>query len=141
MQISIEEVLSMLLSRVEGLAMQSESHKTRINVLARALYRKGLLTKEELLESLVAEHQLMVELGALPQMPSDEDMAAMNDSFIQWLEGDAEAIKKSMEEYQAKLQEMMRAEAAKPRLDVASAEDLRRLDQMKDAAGGKLILP
>lgn len=139
MQISIEEVLSMLLTRVDGLAMQSESQKTRVNVLARALYRKGLLTKEELYDALVAEYQLMVDLGAMPQLPTEEEMASMNDSFIQWLDGDAEAIKKSMEEYQAKVQEMMRAEAAKPRLEVAGADDLRRLEQM-NGGSGKLLL-
>lgn len=141
MQISIDEVLSMLLSRVESLAVQSESSKNRLNIFARAMYKKGLLTREDLTDSMKAEHQLLVELGAMAEMPSDEDMNTMVDSLVQWLDGDAAAIKKSMEDYQEKLQKMIREEQAKPRIDVASTEDLRRLDQMSQKGSGKILLP
>lgn len=144
MQISLDEVLSMLLTRVDSLSVQGENTKNRFNVLARALYKKGLLTDQDLLDSLKDEHQLLLDLGAIQSMPDDEALKAMADNLVQWLQGDAPAIKKSMEEYEAKIKKMVQEEQSKPRLDVASAADLKRLDRLsgQGAAGSsKLLLP
>ena len=40
MQISLDEVLSMLLSRVDAMTMANENMKSKFNILARALYKK-----------------------------------------------------------------------------------------------------
>ncbi len=39
MQISLDEVLSMLLSRVDAMTMANENMKSKFNILARALYK------------------------------------------------------------------------------------------------------
>ena len=44
MQISLDEVLSMLLSRVDAMAVANENMKSKFNILARALYKKGTTT-------------------------------------------------------------------------------------------------
>ena len=64
MQIGLDELLSMVMARMEGMAMAEESLKTKFNVLARALYRKGLLTDEDVVEALREEYRILKELGS-----------------------------------------------------------------------------
>ena len=42
MQIGLDELLSMLVSRVEEMALDNENQKSRFNVMFRILYKKGL---------------------------------------------------------------------------------------------------
>ena len=142
MQISLDEVLSMLLSRVDAMTMANENMKSKFNILARALYKKGLLTDDDILQSVRDEHQLLLDLGAIKAMPDDETLKSVADNVIQWVKNDAEAIKQSMKEYEAKVKAMIEEEEKKPRLDVASAADLQRLDRMSgNSQGSRLIVP
>ena len=142
MQISLDEVLSMLLSRVDAMTMANENMKSKFNILARALYKKGLLTDDDILQSVRDEHQLLLELGAIKAMPDDETLKSVADNVTQWVKNDAEAIKESMKEYEAKVKAMIEEEEKKPRLDVASAADLQRLDRMSgNSQGSRLIVP
>ena len=142
MQISLDEVLSMLLSRVDAMTMANENMKSKFNILARALYKKGLLNDDDILQSVKDEHQLLVDLGAIKSMPDETTLKSIADNVTQWVKNDAEAIKKSMMEYEAKVKAMIEEEEKKPRLDVASAADLQRLDRMSGKApGSRLIVP
>ena len=142
MQISLDEVLSMLLSRVDAMTMANENMKSKFNILARALYKKGLLTDDDILQSVRDEHQLLLDLGAIKTMPDDETLKSVADNVTQWVKNDAEAIKQSMKEYEAKVKAMIEEEEKKPRLDVASAADLQRLDRMSgNSQGSRLIVP
>lgn len=146
MQISLDEVLSMLLSRVDAMSMANENMKSKFNILARALYKKGLLTDEDILESVRDEHKLLLDLGVIKEMPDEEMLKAVALNVTQWVKNDAEAIKQSMKEYEAKVKAMIEEEEKKPRLDVASAADLQRLDRMSGMSGGgqgasRLIIP
>ena len=142
MQISLDEVLSMLLSRVDAMTMANENMKSKFNILARALYKKGLLTDDDILQSVRDEHQLLVDLGAIKAMPDEETLKSIADNVTQWVKNDAEAIKQSMKEYEAKVKAMIEEEEKKPRLDVASAADLQRLDRMSgNSQGSRLIVP
>ena len=142
MQISLDEVLSMLLSRVDAMTMANENMKSKFNILARALSKKGLLTDDDILQSVRDEHQLLLDLGAIKAMPDDETLKSVADNVTQWVKNDAEAIKQSMKEYEAKVKAMIEEEEKKPRLDVASAADLQRLDRMSgNSQGSRLIVP
>ena len=142
MQISLDEVLSMLLSRVDAMTMANENMKSKFNILARALYKKGLLTDDDIPQSVRDEHQLLLDLGAIKAMPDDETLKSVADNVTQWVKNDAEAIKQSMKEYEAKVKAMIEEEEKKPRLDVASAADLQRLDRMSgNSQGSRLIVP
>jgi len=142
MQISLDEVLSMLLSRVDAMAMANENMKSKFNILARALYKKGLLTDDDLVQSVKEEHKLLLDLGAIKEMPDDEALKSIADSMIVWIKNDAEAIRKNMKDYEAKVKAMIEEEEKKPRLDVASAADLQRLERMSGKkSGGGLIIP
>ena len=142
MQISLDEILSMLLSRVDAMSMASENMKSKFNILARALYKKGLLTDEDIARSVKDEHELLLNLGAIKELPDDAALKAVADNMIMWLKNDAENIKKSMKDYEEKMKAMIEEEQKKPRLDVASAADLERLDRMTGGSqNSRLIVP
>ena len=65
MQIGLDELLSMLLARVDGLAMDSENQKSRFNIMFRILYKKGLFSEADALEAVREEHRILKDLGML----------------------------------------------------------------------------
>jgi hypothetical protein len=144
MQISLEEVITMLLSRVESLAMSDENSKTRFNVVTRVLYKKGILTDEDITESVREEHRMLKELGMLQDLPNEDVVKAVADSILQWIRGDVEVIRKAMEDYDKKLKEYAREEARKSTIAVASSDVLQQLDRLSPPPGsnrgGKLII-
>ena len=145
MQIGLEEIISMLLSRVEALSMNDENNKTKQNIISRVLYKKGILTDEDIIQSVKDEHAMLHELGLLQQMPDDEVISAIAESILQWIRGDVAAIKKNMEEYEKKMQEYAREEARKQSIQVAGSNVLQQLDRMapppgSGKSGSKLII-
>ncbi|HCD71710.1 hypothetical protein [Thermovirga lienii] len=140
-QISLDELLSMLVARIDSLSYSDENHKTKFNILARALYRKGLLDDEDIKESIREEHRILKELGVITELPSEDVVEAMADSIMQWVKGDVEKIKEAMEEYEKKLREVMQKEqAAKPKIDVASPAVLEQLDKLNKGKGGSKLI-
>ena len=140
MQISLEEIITMLLSRVESLSANDENSKTKSNIIYRALYKKGLITEEDIMDSVKEEYRMLKELGVIQAEPKDEMYSTITDGILQWIKGDVEGIKRSMAEYEKKLQESAREEAAKkPKIEVAGANVLNQLDSMAGAKG-KLIV-
>lgn len=141
MQISLEEIISMLLQRVEALAANAENSKTRANIINRVLYKKGIITDEDIKQSVIDEYKMLLGLEMIKELPGDEVYDSITEGITQWLKGDSESIKKTMEEYQRKLEELAREEEAKkPKIAVAGANVLNELDNMSSKNGGKLIL-
>ncbi len=141
MQVSLDEILSMLLARVDSLALSDENSKSKFNIITRALYKKGVLTDEDVIDSIREEHRMLKELGVIAEMPDEEMVATIADNILQWIKGDVDALKKGMEEYEKKVQEAMSKQSQKPRIDVASPAVLQQLDRMGGKqGGGKLIL-
>ena len=141
MQVSLDEILSMLLARVDSLALSDENSKSKFNIITRALYKKGVLTDEDVIDSIREEHRMLKELGVIAEMPDEEMVATIADNILQWIKGDVDALKKGIEEYEKKVQEAMSKQSQKPRIDVASPAVLQQLDRMGGKqGGGKLIL-
>jgi len=140
-QVSLDDLLSMLVARIDSLSYSDENHKTKFNILARALYKKGLLDDEDIKESIREEHRILKELGAISEVPSEDVVEAMADSIMQWVKGDVNKIKEAMEEYEKKLREAMQKEqAAKPKIDVASPAILEQLDKINKGKGGSKLI-
>lgn len=144
MQVSLEDVISMLLSRVESLSANDENNKTKSNIMFRALYKKGLISDEDILDSVKDEYKMLKELGVIQAEPKEEMYKTVADGILQWIKCDVEGIKKSMADYEKKLQEYAREEAAKkPKIEVANANVLNQLDAAAanaGPAGKKLII-
>lgn len=142
MQISLDELLSMLLARVDSLALSDENSKSRFNIVARVLYKKGIITDDDIRASIREEHRLLKDLGVTKEEPSEETVEAIAESILQWVKGDVEALKKGMEEYEKRLQEAMSKQSQKSKIDVASPAVLQQLDRMGGgkSGGGRIIL-
>jgi hypothetical protein len=143
MQISLDEILSMLVARVDSLSFNEENLKTKFNILGRAMYKKGLISDEDIEDSIREEHRILKDLGVIQEMPADDVIEAISQGILQWIKGDVEAIKKAMVEYEKKVEEASKKQAGKPKIDVASPAVLQQLDKMSGKnprGGGKLIL-
>ena len=142
MQVSLDEILSMLLARVDGLALSDENSKSKINIITRVLYRKGIITDQDVIDSIREEHRMLKNLGLIAEEPEEDVIAAIAENILQWIKGDVDALKKGMEEYEKKMQEAMSRQNQKPKIDVASPAVLQQLNRMggKQGGGSKLIL-
>lgn len=138
MQISLEEVISMLLQRVDSLSANDENSKTKSNIINRVLYKKGLITAVDIKESVKEEYRMLKELGMIKEEPTDSTYDKITNGILQWIKGDIEGIKQSMSDYEAKLKAMEEAQK-KPKIEVAGANVLNELDSM-GGKGGKLII-
>ncbi|GAB1400439.1 hypothetical protein MASR2M79_18820 [Aminivibrio sp.] len=141
MQVSLDEILSMLLARVDSLVLSDENSKSKFNIITRVLYKKGIVTDEDVMESIREEHRVLLGLGLITEEPDEETVKAISESILQWIKGDVDALKKGMEEYERRLQENMNRQAQKPKIDVASPAVLQQLNRMGGKqGGGKIIL-
>ncbi|MCR4819366.1 MAG: hypothetical protein K5841_10455 [Fretibacterium sp.] len=140
-QISLDELMSLLLTRLDGLTLESENQKMRFNIMFRTLYKKGLFTDDDVLDAVRDENRIMKEMGLIKEVPDENAMKSVARSMLLWLKGDVESLKRSMEEYEQQLKEAM-AKQQKPRIDVAPAAVLNELDRMGGASqgGGKKII-
>jgi hypothetical protein len=141
MQIGLDELLSMLLARVDGMALEAENQKSRFNIMFRILYRKGLISGKDILDSVREEHQILKDVGLIAELPSAEALEAAAKGILLWIEGDSAAIRQAMEEYEKRVSDAV-AKQQKPKIDVAPAAVLNQLDRLGGQQGGgkKLIL-
>lgn len=145
MQISLDEIITMLLSRVESLALNDENDKTRSNILLRVLYKKGIITEEDVEASVREEHDMLKALGIIQELPGDDVVKTITNNILQWAKGDVDGIKSAMDEYEKKVREYAREEQKRSTLTVASADTLQQLDRLapppgSNRGGSKLII-
>jgi hypothetical protein len=141
MQIGLDELLSMLLARVDGMALEAENQKSRFNIMFRILYRKGLISDKDILNSVKEEHQILKDVGLIEELPSAEALEIAAKGIALWIKGDAAGIRQAMEEYEKRVSDAM-AKQQKPKIDVAPAAVLNQLDRLGGQQSGskKLIL-
>lgn len=139
MQIGLEDLLSMLVSRVDELSIDTENSKSRFNIMFRMLYKKGLFTENDALDAIRDENKILLELGLIKALPDEDTLKAAAQSLMLWIKGDAKEIKHSMDELQKRIQ----AEAQKrtaPKIETAPAGVLNELDRLGGSNNKKLIL-
>ena len=139
MQIGLDELLTMMVSRVEELTLDLENQKSRFNIMFRMLYKKGLFNEDDALQAIKDENKILLELGMIKSMPDDETLKAAAANLMLWIRGDAKEIKHSMDELQKRLQ----AEAEKqkaPKIDVAPAGVLNELDRLGGSNPAKKLI-
>jgi hypothetical protein len=141
MQIGLDELLSMLLARVDGITLEAENQKNRFNIMFRILYKKGMISDRDVLDSVREEHRILKDIGLIEALPSAEALEAAAKGILLWLEGDAAAIRQAMEDYEKRVSDAM-TKQQKPKIDVAPAAVLSQLDRLGGQQGGgrKLIL-
>ena len=139
MQIGLDELLTMLVSRVEEMSLDSENQKSRFNIMFRMLYKKGLFDEKDAVEAIRDENKILLELGLIKAMPDDNTIKAAADNLMLWIKGDAKEIRRSMEELQKRMQEEAERQRA-PKIDVAPAGVLNELDRLGGSGGSKKLI-
>ena len=139
MQIGIEDLLGMLVSRIEELSVENENQKSRFNVMFRVLYKKGLFNENDAYESIKDENKILLELGAIEKMPDEKTLRAAAENLMLWVKGDPEAIKQSVENIRKRLQEAAEQQS-KPKINVAPAGVLNELDRLGANNNKKIII-
>ena len=139
MQIGLEELLSMLVGRIDELSLDNENSKSRFNIMFRMLYKKGLFSENDAVEAIREENKILLELGLIKAMPDENTLKSAAENLMLWIKGDAKEIKRSMDELQRRLQEAAEKQKA-PRIDVAPAGVLNELDRLGGNSSKKLIL-
>ena len=139
MQIGLDELLGMLVSRVEEMAVDNENQKSRFNVMFRMLYRKGLFDENDALEAIKEENKILLELGMIKSMPDEKTLKAAADNLMLWIKGDAKEIKKSIDELQKRLQEAAQKQN-KPHIETAPAGVLNELDRLGGSGSNKKLI-
>ncbi|MBQ7734295.1 MAG: hypothetical protein IJT58_09790 [Synergistaceae bacterium] len=129
MQIGLDELLTMVVSRVEEMTLDVENQKSRFNIMFRILYKKGLFNEKDALEAIREENKILLELGLIKAMPDDKTLKAATDSLMLWIKGDPKEIKASLDDYRKRLEEAQ-AQQNKPHIDVAPAGVLNELDRL-----------
>ena len=139
MQIGLDELLGMLVSRVEELALDNENQKSRFNIMFRMLYKKGLFSENDALDAIREENKILLELGLIKDMPDEKTIKAAADNLMLWIKGDTKEIKRTMEDLQKRIQEAEAKQNA-PRIETAPAGVLNELDRLGGNNKKKLIL-
>ena len=141
MQIGLDELLTMVVSRVEEMTLDMENQKSRFNIMFRVLYKKGLFNENDAPEAIREENKILLELVLIKSMPDDKTLKAAADSLMLWIKGDAKEIKASLEDYRKRVEEAQ-AQQNKPHIDVAPAGVLNELDRLggNNSSGKKIIL-
>lgn len=139
MQISLDELLGMLVSQTQELAINNESIKNKFNIMARILYKKGLFNQQDALDAIRDENNMLLELGMIKTMPDEKTLRNAADNFMLWIKGDTKEIKRSLEEMQKKIQEE-EEKLNSPRIETAPAGVLDQLDRLNSNNNKKLIL-
>ncbi len=142
MQIGLEELLSMLVGRMDDITLDGENQKSKFNIMMRILYKKGLFNEADVIESLRAENKILLELGMIKNLPDENALKAAAENLLLWIKGDQAEIKKSIEKYQKQIEEAARQNNS-PKIDVAPAGILNELDRLggnNNNSGRKIIL-
>ena len=139
MQIGLEDLLGMLVSRVEEMSLENENQKSKFNVMCRILYKKGLFNEHDAYEAIKDENKILLELGMIKAMPDEKTLKAAADNLMLWIKGDVKEIQKSVEEVKKRLQEAAEKQN-KPKIDVAPAGVLNELDRLGANNSKKIIL-
>ena len=139
MQISLDELLGMLVSHTQELALENENIKNKFNIIFRMLYKKGIFNENDALDAIRDENKMLLELGMIKTMPDEKTLKNAADNLMMWIKGDTKEIKRSLEEMQKKIQEEEAKQNA-PRIETAPAGVLDQLDRLNSNNNKKLII-
>ncbi|MBM7559794.1 hypothetical protein [Marinitoga litoralis] len=142
MQVSIDQIINVIMAKLEGLEMSVEDLKFRTNIALRVLYKNNLLTEDNLVEAIKDEFKAHTELEGKGLELPEEKAKEMSKDILNWIKIDLEEMKKKMKEYEEELKKILQ-QADSPDISIASPDLLNQLDQMKKnnkGGNGGLIL-
>jgi len=139
MQVTLDQLLSVMMARLESLETMIEDLKLRENIALRLISKKLGIKKEDFKNAIKEEFEVMRKAGMVEEKEtedSDETEKLMAEELYKWISGDVEDLRKQIEEYKKKLKEVIEKEQKGKVIDVAPPDLLQRLDQIKKSRKG-----
>lgn len=139
MQITLDELLNLLVARLDTLEVAVEDLKMRTNVLARLLKAKADFEKDDVESAVRKEFEVMKDAGMISEY-KEQEIKKYSEQIWSWLVGDVKELREALERYREKLEEIARQARSKTSIDIASPDLLTHLDQLQNKGKPPKIL-
>lgn len=130
MQISLDQLLQVLMARLDSLEMSLEDLKFRTDVALRILKKNNLLDEDNVKEAVKEEFVLLNQLSDEKEEIDEEKIEGITKGIINWVDNDVNYFKKQYADFQEKLRQFLEEED-KSNISVASPELLKQLESLK----------
>ncbi|HPE69048.1 MAG TPA: hypothetical protein P5560_01730 [Thermotogota bacterium] len=104
MEISFEQLLNLLMARLEGLNAAVEDMRFRMNVIGSLLLEKTGLTLSEVENAVQSQLNVMKEVGSIESISSAQ-VKSLAKSILHWFQGDVDSIQEEIEAYEKMVKE------------------------------------
>ncbi len=104
MDMSLEELMNMLISRMEGLSASVEDLRFRINIVGSALADTEVIKKDDIRAAVRKQLNIMKYLGSAETVDYNT-VEGLTESIMNWFDGDMSAIKAEYEAYKQMMEE------------------------------------
>ncbi|MDK2945795.1 hypothetical protein [Geotoga petraea] len=144
MQISIEQIIQVILAKLENIELSLEDIKFRSNVAVRILRDNDMLNQEDVEKAVKEEFEALKQLDEERDEASEAQIKQVSKGIIQWADNDLEEMKDRIKKYQDQMKEMIDNENSKADISVAPSNFINQLDSNKKKNGkgsGNIIMP
>ncbi len=146
MQISIEQIIQVIMAKLENIELSLEDIKFRSNVAIRILRDNDMLNEEEVKKAVEQEFKALKELDEEREEVSEEQIEQVSKGIIQWADNDLDEMKDRIKNYQEEMKEMMEKENSKADISVAPSNFVDQLNKNKNNnkkgnGSGNIIMP
>jgi histidinol dehydrogenase len=107
MQISIEQIIQVIMAKLENIELSLEDIKFRSNVAVRILRDNDMLNQEDVEKAVKEEFEALKELDEEREEVSQEQIKQVSKGIIQWADNDLDEMKDRIKNYQEQMKEMM----------------------------------
>jgi len=104
LEISFEQLLNLLMARLEGLNAAVEDMRFRMNVIGSLLLEKTGLTLSEVENAVQSQLNVMKEVGSIESISSAQ-VKSLAKSILHWFQGDVDSIQEEIEAYEKMVKE------------------------------------
>jgi gas vesicle protein len=145
MQISIEQIIQVIMAKLENIELSLEDIKFRSNVAVRILRDNDMLNQEDVEKAVKEEFEALKELDEEREEVSQEQIKQVSKGIIQWADNDLDEMKDRIKNYQEQMKEMMDKENSKADISVAPSNFIDQLEINKKKGNvnesGNIIMP
>ncbi len=131
MQITIDQLLQLLMARLDSLEMSIEDLKFRINISLRILRKNNLLNEENVKEAVKEEFELLNQLSEEEIELEEERIESVTKSIVNWVDNDVNYFKKQYADFEEKLRKFFEEEDSS-NISIAPPELLKQLENLND---------
>lgn len=124
MDMSLEELMNMLISRLEGLSASVEDLRFRMNIIGSALADQDIIKKDDIRSAVRKQLNIMKYLGSADNVDYNT-VEGLTESIMNWFDGDMSAIKAEYEQYKKIMEEAEeKIKKESQRIEIAGAGSL-----------------